>query len=89
MNPRRTTSGPDGRGPLTDVVVARIRLSGDVAAARFGTGAPFDDPVREAQLLDQVRGQAEAAGVNPDAAAAFFRDLITASTVVQRGLFAR
>lgn len=93
------TSGKVARGiaataltvadPLTDLVVERLRVSDDVAAAKFGTGSPIDDPAREQQVLDQVRDQAAAIGLDPDAAAAFFRDQITAGKVVQRGLFAR
>ncbi|GHH30799.1 chorismate mutase [Lentzea cavernae] len=85
-----TTGGSFGRlGPLTDLVVERLLVGDDVAAAKFGTSSPIDDPAREQQVLDQVRKQAVALGVAPDAAAAFFRDQITASKVVQRGLFAR
>lgn len=81
---------PFGRlGPLTGLVIERIRVSDDVAAAKFGTDSPIEDPVREEQVLEEVRKQADAAGVNPDAAAAFFRDQITASKIVQRGLFTR
>ncbi|WP_236795039.1 chorismate mutase [Amycolatopsis sp. GM8] len=76
-------------GALTDLVIERLRVSDDVAASKFGTDSPIDDPAREQQVLDQVRTQATALGLDPDAAAAFFRDQITASKVVQRGLFAR
>ncbi|MEV4169154.1 chorismate mutase [Nonomuraea sp. NPDC049709] len=83
------TTKPLGRlGPLTDLVIERIRVGDDVAASKFGTGSPIEDPVREEQVLEQVRKKAGAAGVNPDAAVAFFRDQITASKVVQKGLFA-
>ncbi|MYR55181.1 gamma subclass chorismate mutase AroQ, partial [Streptomyces sp. SID625] len=82
--------GPLGRlGPLTGLVIERIRVGDDVAAAKFGTGAPIEDPAREGRVLDQVRAQAAAAGLDPDAAVAFFRDQITASKITQRGLFAR
>ncbi len=84
------TAGPLGRlGPLTDLVIERIRISDDVAASKFGTESPIEDPVREEQVLEGVREQAAAIGVNPDAAAVFFRDQITASKIVQKGLFAR
>ena len=76
-------------GPLVDLVVERLQVSDDVAAAKFGTTSPIDDPAREQQVLDQVRKQAAALGLAPEAAAVFFRDQITASKVVQRGLFAR
>jgi len=81
---------PLGRlGPLTDLVIQRIRVGDDVAASKFGTGAPIDDPVREQQVLEQVRGQAGDLGLDPVSAATFFQDQITASKIVQRGLFAR
>ncbi|MEU0515048.1 chorismate mutase [Amycolatopsis sp. NPDC006125] len=76
-------------GALTDLVVERLRVSDDVAAAKFGTDSPIDDPAREQQVLDQVRQQAGTLGLDPESAAAFFRDQITASKVVQSGLFAR
>ncbi|WP_225440214.1 chorismate mutase [Amycolatopsis eburnea] len=83
-------SGSLGRlGALTDLVVDRLRVGDDVAAAKFGTDSPIDDPAREEQVLAQVRTQAGALGLDPDAAAVFFRDQISASKVVQRGLFAR
>lgn len=84
------TAKPLGRlGPLTALVIERLLVSDDVAAAKSGTGSPVEDPVREAQVLEQVRAQAEAAGVDADMAVAFFRDQITASKEVQRALFAR
>jgi chorismate mutase len=84
------TARPLGRlGALTALVIDRLDVSDDVAASKYGTDSPIEDPAREAQVLAQVRMQAAAAGVDPDAAVAFFRDQITASKVVQRGLFAR
>ena len=85
----RTAKPLGALGPLTDLVIQRVRVSDDVAASKFGTDSPIEDPVREAQVLEQVRTQAEVSGVNPDAAVAFFQDQITASKAVQRGLFAR
>jgi chorismate mutase-like protein len=76
-------------GPLTDLGIRRILVSDDVAASTFGTDSAIEDPVREAQVLEQVRTRAEAAGVNPDAAVTFFQEQITASKAVQTGLFAR
>ncbi|MDQ0779778.1 chorismate mutase-like protein [Streptomyces aurantiacus] len=87
---RVETSESVGRlGPLTDLVIQRLRVSEDVAASKFGTGSPIDDPAREQQLLEQVRRQAGALGLDPVSVTAFFQDQITASKVVQKGLFAR
>src|SRR4051812_32113474 len=53
-------------GPLVDRLVDRLEVADDVAAAKFGTDRPIDDPVRERQLLDQVRADAGELGLNPD-----------------------
>lgn len=76
-------------GPLTDLVIQRLLVSDQVAAAKFGTGQPIDDPVREQQELAAVRQSAVSLGINPDAAVSFFQQQINASKVVQRGLFDR
>lgn len=84
------TARPLGKlGALTDLVIERLNVSDDVAASKFGTDSPIEDPTREEQVLEQVRTQAAAAGVSPEMAVTFFRDQITASKVVQKGLFAR
>ncbi len=81
--------GPVAGGPLADLVVARLEVSARVAAAKFGSGKAVDDPDREQQELTSVRERARALGVDPVRAAAFFRDQISASKIVQRGLIAR
>ncbi|HEV6952525.1 MAG TPA: gamma subclass chorismate mutase AroQ [Promicromonospora sp.] len=84
------STGQAGRlAPLIDLVVARLLVTDDVAAAKFGAGSPVDDPAREREVLDQVRARARDVGVDPGVAVAFFRDQITASKEVQRGLLAR
>lgn len=72
---------------LTDLAVQRLQISDQVAAAKFGTGLPISDPAREQQELAQVRQDALQLGVNPDLAVAFFQQQITASKIVQEGLF--
>ncbi|MEV6902095.1 chorismate mutase [Amycolatopsis sp. NPDC051372] len=76
-------------GPLADLVVERLRMGDRVAASKFGTDKPIDDPAREEQELASVRTRAFALGLDPERTAAFFSDQITASKVVQRGLFDR
>ncbi|MFE2642659.1 chorismate mutase [Streptomyces nigra] len=76
-------------GPLTALVIERLLVSDQVAASKFGTARPIDDPAREQQVLDEVRLQAGPLGLDPDATVSFFRDQITASKVVQKGLFTR
>lgn len=84
-----TFAAHDSFGPLADLAVQRLRISDQVAAAKFGTTKPIDDPAREQQELTEVRTRAVALGIDPDATAAFFRSQIDASKYVQRGLFAR
>lgn len=76
-------------GPLTDVVVERLFVSDEVAAAKFGTGKAIDDPARERHELAEVADRAGTLGLDPDRTVRFFRDQIAASKLVQRGLFAR
>jgi chorismate mutase-like protein len=76
-------------GPLTDLVIQRLLVGDQVAAAKFGTGQPIDDPVREKQELAAVRQSAISLGINPDAAVSFFQQQINASKVMQQGLFDR
>lgn len=79
---------PRGSEFLTDLVVERLLLADDVAAAKFLTDSSVDDPTREELVLEHVRGLAGAAGLDPDTVAAFFRDQFAASKLVQEGLFA-
>ncbi|WP_432132619.1 chorismate mutase [Streptomyces tendae] len=88
-SPRATGQAFGRLGSLADLVIQRLLVGDQVAAAKFGTDSPIEDPAREQQVLDAVRDQASEYDLNPDEAAEFFRDQITASKVVQRGLFAR
>jgi chorismate mutase len=76
-------------GELTGLAVQRVQVADLVAAAKFGTPAPIDDPAREQQVLDTVRTKATELGLNPENAATFFRAQIEANKLVQRGLYAR
>ncbi|MFD9542121.1 gamma subclass chorismate mutase AroQ [Streptomyces sp. NPDC060022] len=57
-----------------------------VAAAKWGTGSPVDDPVREKQVLDTAARQARQAGADPGATVRIFRNQIEANKLVQRAL---
>ncbi|MEU4195355.1 gamma subclass chorismate mutase AroQ [Kribbella sp. NPDC026611] len=71
---------------LSDLMIQRILLGDDVAASKYFSGKPVDDPVREQQILTSVRASAVQLGIDPDSTAAFFQAQIDASKVVQRGL---
>ncbi|MGP4010865.1 chorismate mutase [Streptomyces sp. 4N124] len=75
--------------PLTDLFAERLLLADKVAAAKYGTDKPIDDPVREQQILDDVAARATGLGLDPAAVQAVFRDQIEANKLVQRGLYIR
>jgi chorismate mutase len=87
--PSGTMPGLGPLSPLADLAVRRILLADKVAAAKFGTGQPIDDPVREQQVLDQVATRSHDLGISPVASTRFFEAQIEANKVVQRGLFER
>jgi len=69
--------------PLVDAVIERNRVADDVAVAKWYSGAPVHDPVREAALLEAVRTAAGEQALDPAAAVAWFEDLLTASRQIQ------
>ncbi|WP_406447381.1 chorismate mutase [Streptomyces sp. NBC_00876] len=81
--------GYAGLYPLADLSAQRLATAGLVAAAKWGTGSPIDDPDREQQVLDTAARQAREAGTDPDATVRIFRDQIEANKRVQRALHRR
>ncbi|MFI8872545.1 chorismate mutase [Streptomyces sp. NPDC055243] len=75
--------------PLVDLAAQRLATADLVAAAKYGTGSPVDDPAREQQVLDDVERQAREWGADPEATVRIFRDQIEANKVVQRELHRR
>ncbi|WP_329519372.1 chorismate mutase [Spirillospora sp. NBC_01491] len=75
--------------PLVGLSADRLALADEVAAAKWGTATPIEDPVRERAVLDDVTARSAALGLDPDAAVRVFRDQIEAGKLVQRGLHRR
>ncbi|MFI9455952.1 chorismate mutase [Amycolatopsis sp. NPDC052450] len=82
-------SASPGLWKLTDLAAQRVQIADKVAAAKFGTPSPIDDPVREQQILDSMAAKAPGLGLDADGVVRFFRDQIEANKAVQRGLYAR
>ncbi|MEV4036644.1 chorismate mutase [Streptomyces umbrinus] len=76
-------------GALTELFAERLLLADKVAAAKYGTESPIDDPARERQILDDVAARAAGLGLDPHSVTTVFRDQIEANKLVQRGLYAR
>lgn len=82
-----TTHSPYGQlRPLAALSAERLATGDLVAAAKWGTGGPVDDPAREQEVLRAVAEQARQLGADPAVTVRFFRDQIEASKLVQRGL---
>ncbi|MET7900828.1 chorismate mutase [Streptomyces sp. NPDC005336] len=88
--PAAPATRPHGRLlPVAELSADRVLVADKVAAAKWGTDSPIDDPAREKQVLDSVAQQAKEVGADPGATVRIFRDQIEASKVVQRGLYRR
>ncbi|MGW9430674.1 chorismate mutase [Streptomyces decoyicus] len=87
--PAPAHSAYDRLGPLAGLSAERLATGDLVAAAKWGTGGPIDDPAREREVLDAVADQARRLGADPAATVRIFRDQIEAGKVVQRGLHRR
>jgi chorismate mutase len=87
--PSAPSSNPGGLRALAGLSADRLLVADQVAAAKWGTDSPIDDPAREQQVLEAVAEQAREAGGDPVATSKIFRDQIEASKVVQRGLYRR
>ncbi|MGH3777502.1 MAG: chorismate mutase [Pseudonocardiaceae bacterium] len=74
---------------LTDVAAQRLQLADTVAAAKWGTDAPINDPAREQAVLNTVVAKSTQLGINPVVSVAVFTDQIEASKAVQYGLYSR
>lgn len=71
---------------LVDVAAQRVQLADTVAAAKWGTDAPVNDPAREKAVLDTVATQSTQLGIDPAVSRAVFTDQIEANKAVQYGL---
>jgi chorismate mutase len=72
---------------LVDAAAQRLQTATDVAAAKWTTGGPIEDPARERQVIDDVVAAARERAVDPDFVARAFRDQIDATVAVEYGLF--
>ncbi|MBT2493813.1 gamma subclass chorismate mutase AroQ [Streptomyces sp. ISL-96] len=84
---RRTRLTPNELEPVVGLAAERVLLADQVAAAKYGTDSPIDDPSREKQVLDVMAEKARGMGLDPAEATAVFKDQIEANKLVQRQLF--
>ncbi|NIJ92839.1 chorismate mutase [Xanthomonas campestris] len=72
--------------PLLDRIVQRNAIGDAVALSKWDSGKPVLDQTREAAVLQSVREQAPAQGLDADDAARFFAAQIEANKSVQYAL---
>ncbi|MFH8348957.1 chorismate mutase [Streptomyces sp. NPDC018045] len=87
--PESASRGAHALRPLAVLSARRLATADLVAAAKWGTDSPVDDPAREQQVLDAVARRAAELGTDPRWAARIFRDQIEANKTVQRELHRR
>ncbi|KUI26582.1 chorismate mutase [Mycobacterium sp. IS-1742] len=79
-------------GPLTalvDAAAERLRTAEPVAANKWNTKAPIEDPARVEQVLGAVATDASARGVDLERVRRIFRDQISATESIQYTRFAQ
>ncbi|WP_326808522.1 MULTISPECIES: gamma subclass chorismate mutase AroQ [unclassified Streptomyces] len=86
-SPSRHVAAGSELTPLVGLAAERILLADKVAAAKFGTDTPIEDPEREQQVLDQAKALAIESGLDTRETVEFFRAQIEMSKVVQQGLY--
>jgi chorismate mutase len=82
-----TAETADNLSTLVQLYAQRLMTADKVAAAKWGTGKPIDDPAREKQVLDAMTARAKSLGIDQQVVERIFRDQIEANKVVQRGLY--
>lgn len=87
--------GPEnniGSGPLdrlAELAIERLALSLDVAAAKYFSGGPIADSIREQQILESMTRELNGFGLPQQIARQFFSDQLEANKIVQRQLHQR
>jgi chorismate mutase len=80
---------PNALIALVDAAAKRLQIAYPVAASKFTTGDPIDDPARERKVLDAVATEAAAKHIDPGYIKGVFRDQIDATSAIEHMLFAR
>jgi chorismate mutase len=76
----------DAVASLVSLTRRRLELGEQVAAAKFGSGQPIEDPEREAMVLRDVARRAAEIGLDPEVGTSYFLTQIDASKRLQRRL---
>lgn len=81
-----TKPGDEPLLALTDLAAQRVQIADVVAAAKWGTDAPIDDPAREHAVLDSAVTRSTQLAIDPAVSIQIFTDQIEANKAVQYAL---
>jgi chorismate mutase len=87
-NQARAQSATDRLQPLIETSARRLAIGQQVALSKWASGAAVEDQPREGEVIRGAATAAEAAGLDPVWASAFFRSQIEANKLVQYSLLA-
>ncbi|MFF4434663.1 chorismate mutase [Streptomyces sp. NPDC001513] len=82
-------SAEQALGTIVRLAAERVMTADTVAAAKWGTVQPIDDPSREKTVLDRAASQAAKLGIDRATVQRIFKDQIAANKDVQRALYAQ
>lgn len=80
-------SGDEPLYELVDAATQRLLTADPVAASKWLSGSPINDPARAQQVLAAVAGHAESLGLPGDYATTVFEDQIDATEAIQYSRF--
>lgn len=80
---------PSPLQPLVDAAAQRLQTADPVAANKFRTGGPIEDPKREQQVIEATTAEADSRHLDPAYVRDVFRDQIDATVAVEYGLFSQ
>ncbi|MEU9480467.1 chorismate mutase [Streptomyces sp. NPDC048191] len=84
-----TATAETALGTIARLAGERVMTADTVAAAKWGTRQPIDDPAREKTVLDSAAAQGAQLGIPPATVRRIFTDQIAANKDVQRALYTR
>lgn len=83
-----TKAGGESLLALADFAAQRVQIADAVAAAKWGTDTPINDPVREKAVLDSAATRSTQLAIDPAVSIQVFTDQIEANKAVQYALYA-
>jgi len=85
--PAAEAPGSESLLALADLTAQRVQTADAVAASKWGTDAPIDDPAREQAVLHSAATKSTQLAIDPAVSIQIFADQIEANKTVQYALY--